>query len=457
MSRVNLASDSKQYVGIYRLFWVVWTIMLLSAILVAPFMKPLYQNWNITEWSIDYSDGFVRRGLFGAGINWFRQWQIQPLPLIFGIASTAYICTSLLWIKAIRRIHSKLSQNELLLLLFNPCTILFFTLDGSPLRKDIFPILFTMISLSIVRSIDPQRHQFSIKFILFSLWQAVCGVILALSHEGIALFFWLPINWLLFAVVSSKLTYPQIESLARQKLVRYLWQILVFLPTIVACAAAIKWSGNSGTALAICKNWESVLAVNCATQSADTAAISALSWDLSEAWSKSGFTLLDTGVVLLWFIPFWFWTGIHLRIANKVSISPSFSVKIAAWIGIFTLPIYLIGWDWGRWFAMQSMLILATVLILADSQWSADLEARLDLWYRQSSIINRPFRWSQNFSQFILDRSTKYFNFSASTLWYSGVIGLPHCCATTLAILVKGFPGGFIVAAIRLFTIDLSP
>jgi hypothetical protein len=457
MSRLNIASDSQQSAGIYRFFWFIWTILLLDAVLVTPFLKPLYQNWNITEWAIDYSGGFVRRGLLGAGINWLRQWQLQPLVLIFGIATTAYISTTVLWLKAIRRVRSKLSQNELCLLLFNPCTILFFTIDGSPLRKDILPILFTLISLSIVRSIDPQAHLCRWKLIFFSLWQAISGVILSLSHEGIALFLWLPTNWLLYSAILSRLNHHQNKSLQQSKLTRYSLQILVFAPTLVACAAAIKWSGGSETALSICRNWESLLAVDCATQSTDMAAISALSWDLAQAWSKSGFTLLDTGAVFLWFIPFWFWTGIHLRIANTVSLSPSFAVKLSAWIGILSLPLYLIGWDWGRWFAIQSMLMLSIVLILADSPWSANLENYLDLWCCRFSFINRPFRWSQNFNQFILDRSIKYFNLSSTaTLWCSSAIGLPHCCATTLAILVKGLLGGFIVAAIHLLTIDLS-
>ena len=230
-------------------------------------------------------------------------------------------------------------------------------------------------------------------------------------------------------------------------------RILVFLPTLVACIAAIKWSGGSGTALAICKNWESLIVVNCTTNYADTTAISALSWNISQAWSMSGFTLIDSGAVLLWLIPFLFWTGIHLRIANKLSTSPNLPVKVAAWIGITSLPLYLVGWDWGRWFTVQSMLGLSIILILADSPWIKDLEHHLDLWFSNSSLLKKPLRASQNLAQFLVIRSGNYFKFNNKTLIFSSVIGLPHCCITTLAILAKGMMGGSIFAVIHLFTI----
>ncbi len=426
--------------------------MTIGSVLIAPFAKPLYQNWNVTEWLIDYSNGFVRRGLFGAVINAMRQWNIPSLPLIFGIAITAYVITTLLWIASVSINQSKLSQNELLLLLFNPCLILFFVMDGSPLRKDVFPILFSMISLWMVRFIQPSDNNFVLKIALFSFWEAASGTILSLSHEGISLFLWLPTHWLLYTTILSKMFHDELGNVAKGKLIQHIVRILVFLPTLIACAAAIKWSGGSGTALAICKNWESLIATNCAKNYADTAAISALSWNLSQAWEMSGFTLIDNGVVLLWCIPFLFWTGIHLRIANKVSISSSLPVKVAAWIGMTAFPLYLIGWDWGRWFAIQSILGLSVILILADSLWIKDLEHQLDLCLNHSPLLKKPLRASQNLAQFLLIRSTKYLQLSTRTILFSSMIGLPHCCATTLGILAKGMIGGSIFAIIRLLT-----
>ena len=172
--------SSTKHILLYHLFWLIWGIMAIGSVFVAPFSKPLYQNWNITEWLINYSNGFVRRGLFGAGIDWMQRWNIAPLSLIFGIAITSYVITTFLWIASVRINQSKLSQNELILLLFNPCLILFFLMDGSPLRKDVFPILFSMISLWMIRSINPHKNRLSLKIFLFSLWEAVSGVILAL-------------------------------------------------------------------------------------------------------------------------------------------------------------------------------------------------------------------------------------------------------------------------------------
>jgi hypothetical protein len=451
---MNKLIGSTNNLFVYRLFWGVWGMMSIGSVLVVPFIKPLYQNWNITEWLIDYSDGFVRRGLFGAGVDWMRQWNIPPLPLIFGIAITTYAITTFLWIASVRINQSKLSKNELLLLLFNPCLILFFVMDGSPLRKDVFPILFSMISLWMIRYISPHGNRLFVKIVLFSLWETISGVILSLSHEGIALFLWLPTHWLLYTTILSNIPSHKLVNTAKGKLIRHGMRLLVFLPTLIACIAAIKWSGGSGTALAICKNWESLIAVNCATNYADTVAISALSWNLSKAWSMSGFTLLDNGAVLLWFIPFLFWTGIHLRIANKVSMSPNISVKIAAWIGMTAFPLYLIGWDWGRWFTIQSMLGLSVILILADSPWLKDLEYHLDLWVSHSSLSKKPLRASQNLAQFLVIRSSNYFKFSTRTIVLSSLIGLPHCCVTTLAIFAKGMMGGSIIAVTRLFTLD---
>ena len=445
--------SSTKHILLYHLFWLIWGIMAIGSVFVAPFSKPLYQNWNITEWLINYSNGFVRRGLFGAGIDWMQRWNIAPLSLIFGIAITSYVITTFLWIASVRINQSKLSQNELILLLFNPCLILFFLMDGSPLRKDVFPILFSMISLWMIRSINHHKNRLSLKIFLFSLWEAVSGVILALSHEGIALFLWLPTHWLLYTTILSNISFDKLGNIAKDKLIQYVIRVLVFLPTLIACVAAIKCSGGSGTALAICKNWESLIAVNCAINYADTAAISALSWNISQAWSMSGFTLIDNGAVLLWFIPFLFWTGIHLRIANKLSMSPNLSIKVAAWIGMTALPLYLIGWDWGRWFTVQSMLGLSIILILANSPWIEDLEHHLDLWFSNSLLLKKPLRASQNLARFLVVRSGNYFKFSTKTLIFSSVIGLPHCCATSLAILAKGMMGGSIFAVSRLFTL----
>ncbi|WP_309741893.1 MULTISPECIES: hypothetical protein [unclassified Chamaesiphon] len=451
---MNKFIGATKHLSLYRLFWLVWGIMAIGSVCVAPFSKPLYQNWNITEWLIDYSNGFVRRGLFGTGIDWLRQWNIPPLPLIFGIAITAYVITTWLWIASVRINQSKLSRNELLLLLFNPCLILFFVMDGSPLRKDVFPILFSMISLWMIRSIKPHENKFFLNIVIFSIWEAVSGLILSLSHEGISLFLWLPTHWLLYTTIISKISTDRFGNTTKDKLIQNTVRILVFLPTLIACAAAIKWNGGSETALAICKNWESLIATNCSDNYADTAAIAAVSWNLSQAWNMSGFTLIDNGVVLLWFIPFLFWTGIHLRIASKVSMSPSLSVKVAAWIGMTAFPLYLIGWDWGRWFTIGSMLGLSVILILADSPWLKDLEHHLDLLLSNSSLLKKPFIAIQSLAQFLLIKSTKYLQSSARTIAISSLIGLPHCCATTLGILAKGMMGGFVFAVIRLFALD---
>jgi hypothetical protein len=431
-----------KYFSLERLFWLIWGMMLVSSVLVVPFMKPLYQNWNITEWTIDYSNGFVRRGLLGAGINWLRQWGIEPLSLIFVTAISTYICTTLLWVKAIKINQLKFSQSELFLLLFNPCLILFFTIDGSPLRKDILPILFSMISLWIMRSIVPRSHRSLLKLILFSFWLVVSGVILALSHEGIALFLWFPTHWLLYTTVLANFSSIRLAGFVKT---------IVFLPTLVACIAAVIWHGEVETTLAICQNWESLIAANCHLNTTDLAAISALSWDISKAWQISGFTLIDNGAGLLWCIPFLFWTGIHLRIASKVSMSVHLPIKLAAWIGITAVPLYLIGWDWGRWFTIQSMLGLSIIPILADSAWSKDLEEQLDI-LAEAVLLKWLLGRGQDFSRFILIKSTQYFRFSARTIAISSLVGLPHCCITVLGILSKGTIGGFIFTGVRLFT-----
>ncbi len=184
----------------YLTVFTTFTLTALTGLCLYSFRsQPINENWNITEMLISYRGGFVRRGLPGSILKFiYDNFNLSPSLQLIILSITLYTLTILIWIAFIVNLHKSDRRNHkggnhewIKFILFNPSLIIFFVADGSIFRKDIWFIFASCVTLLIFRWSQSQADHGSsslAKRIIFLSYFCLSGVILALSHEALALF-----------------------------------------------------------------------------------------------------------------------------------------------------------------------------------------------------------------------------------------------------------------------------
>ncbi len=204
--------------------------------------------------------------------------------------------------------------------------------------------------------------------------------------------------------------------------------------------------------MAICSTWQNFLGIeNCHEQISNVAAISAIGWSIDQAFAVSGFVLIDNGASFLWLLPIFFWIWINFKICQEIidSSQPGDLVvfdskegslifcRLLIWLFICSIPMYLIGWDWGRFFAVQSCLLISCFLILQSPSLLLNVDSKIRRIY---STFHLPNSWV--ISVFWLFEKMPWQNKLPRGLFVISLfVGVPHCCITLLGLLSKGVLG----------------
>ncbi len=143
-------------------------------------------DWAMGDWLINYTGGFVRRGLTGQLALVLRSAHIPLLWTILLLQWTLYGVVLL----RVRRLISDLRWNWWrLALFFSPATLAFVLLDPPfAFRKDI--LLFALLALTLTvgdrtHAEDKRTSSWIVPSLLLTAGCAVC----ILSHEGLIVFF----------------------------------------------------------------------------------------------------------------------------------------------------------------------------------------------------------------------------------------------------------------------------
>lgn len=331
-----------------------------------------HESFQLTEWLINYSGGFVRRGLPGWLVGVLADATgIQANHLVIGFS---VFCYGFLMIWFLRR-----STRTFPAVLILSCVLMGFpAYQDSIVRKDCLGLLFLLACLQIENSRLPRY--FAVPAMNLTAIAAI------LCHE--AFVFYGLAALVLFGRRDDK---PFSISTGLHRLLKWSPAAICFL--IVA-----QFHGTPAIAEAVNDSWHSLWRIlhpgNPAVEQA-SAAIQALGWDSKKGISL-GITLLTSGFYqpMAWagvfgisFLLFLLFSGrdeersLDVRIRLTALLMAQF---------LFISPLFILGYDYGRWlfFWLASTVILDTERFTAP-RWLESSVARMFSLARVDLVLRR--------------------------------------------------------------------
>jgi hypothetical protein len=311
-------------------------------------------DWSSSEWMIDYAAGFVRRGLGGTLLeHLFRATGWGFFPVLAGFTTTLYLglCAGLVVISW--RLRGPALWR--FALLFNPILLISACDYGTIGRKDaVFlwgTLLHVLLGEWLLRRTAPAGRRAST--LLLTVVVAALALVLALLHEGIFLFLWLPLNLALLRYLLQQL------HCSRRAVATVL--MLVFAPALLAVAASVVRHGDATTAETICNSWRFAMPVDCSPGGSTPPAVGALTWSLSRSMSLS---LMYAWRFPLYLILYALFGAIEVLAIRALLPAARYGHLLALLAVPFvaSLPLFLIGVDWGRWLCLLASSSLIVML-----------------------------------------------------------------------------------------------
>jgi hypothetical protein len=262
--------------------FILFTSSLLGRLMIEVISTKDFQNYFLSEFLINYQDGFVRRGLTGEILFFFArnfninlEWTIKIVCLIcIGLVCVFFVKTFL------KRGYS--------LYILPMCFFLGGNVISNPIRKD---FLFICFFIAILWILTQDNLSKSIKIIMLN----VLAIFITLSHEVFG-FFALPILFLLFFNQNKEKGFLQSISLS----------FTFLLPSILAFVATLYFHGNYGTARVIWDSWSPIL--NTETSQIGES-VKALGWSSLYTFKyhfETNFLYIDQGIIsiCIWIFTF---------------------------------------------------------------------------------------------------------------------------------------------------------
>ena len=331
-----------------------------------------HESFQLTEWLINYSGGFVRRGLPGWLIGMVSQVTgIQANHLIIVLSAACFITLALWFLR-----HSARTYPSILIL---SCLVMGFpAYQDSIVRKDCLGLLLLLGCLKIDRSRLPR----------YAAIPAINLVAVAaiLSHETFV-FFALP------ALVLYRRRDE--EPMDFRRLLR---RGVALLPAAACFGLVTALHGTPGVAETVNDSWAPLWQLTDPGDPAvheSSAAIRALGWNSSEGLSL-GITLLTSGfyqpvawaaVFVMAFVLFLLFTGRHEGGGMEVKIRVTALLALQL---LFISPLFVLGVDYGRWLFLW---LASTAMIdterLAAPRWMEAAVARVFRKSRADYLFDR--------------------------------------------------------------------
>lgn len=313
-----------------------------------------WNSWAYYEWLINYDSGFVRRGLIGHLINMFSFGsEVKTVnSIVFSLAVVFIFLVNLfVW-------KSCLSTQSTVLIVLSPTGIVWMAIRNEYyFRKEVlFYIVILMASLILMR-----RHHKTLRDTPYSLTGFIFIVtpLLLLVHES-ALFFAVP-----FLSVILSQAYDGFKF-RRPILICYLIFALIFFLFVIT---------NKGTYVTSIGIWDSLsdVARMEALEVSPQGGISAIGWStwqgiklsvLLVAGGNAGFYLLQL-VFLYILITFIVSNQRNQDFKEFLFVREMFLPYVL--ICITFLPLFILGWDWGRWLMGIWYVSLCVYLLKLDT------------------------------------------------------------------------------------------
>ena len=358
-------------------------------------------GWVIGDWLINFSGGFVRRGLSG-----FTMMQLSDL-LNIKLNYTAMWVQVALYVGFMLLLYLSFFRKKInawfVLVLLSPATLLFAIFDPNAAgRKEI--ILFFIFALYLF-CLRRKLLQSIGGTILFS----TLLLIATLFHELV--FFYTP-YFILAAYLESKISNTPINI--SKPLLVVAGSCIIMLP--------LYFFGKSINGAAICSSLM-------ARGLPDSICLGTLSWPAEYGYKnvihfarESNYLFVYGTTFILSLLPFLL--QIHYLKHPAITIR-RFAIIFSALL-IFSLPLFLLAVDWGRWLHIHFMLmLLIATMFLKDQPVS---------WKNQPVSIPRMWPARTTFPGFTNNLFFVLFVIAYTSLW-----SMPHFGNSKVFSLTKNF------------------
>jgi len=329
-------------------------------------------DWGYSEFLVNYSSGFIRRGLPGSILWWIdNTFRISPYIFLTIVLASVILSTTLLFFYLVY--FSNISILPLIVLSFHPLLLNSSFLSVIMFRKDWF-IIFGLIChaflarLILINRITSKFYsKFLIVFILYNL-------VVIFSHEINILFIF--IHLFLISKIAKNLNH------ADARLIKKLVALLLVSQTLSFLLVTF-YHGTASQVLEIIEKMPPGFNLS------NTSAILSIGNLPSNQWRDvSSAMFLNTFSVL--FFAFWFLLGpvlIHrmLETLHKNKSLVSVGLGELSLVPLFTL--FLLGNDWGRWIVLISFSIL-TIKINDDRLIKSSKSTQWTTYKYYSQIFN---------------------------------------------------------------------
>ena len=292
-----------------------------------------YSDWQYADWLINYQGGFIRRGFIGEILFKIQNFLSLELDiLVFNFVSLLYLILTMVLIKSVKYLEN--SKIDILIFL-SPGFFLYPVMNSEIIgRKEI--LLFVMLGLSVFfEKYVKDRYLLGITlFIIF---------VLSLTHTG--LLFYSPYLLFLFFIIKVN----------RNKKISFL-DILIITASLLIISSLIYFNlGSKAQVIEICSSIKNFVKDNCINRGQFLWLYSSMT-EYFEV--KSRINLSTNFVIYLTslFLVFIFFS-IKLysaKFKTNNNLFNSINPFIIFFLLFFsTIPIYIMGIDWGRYISMS--------------------------------------------------------------------------------------------------------
>lgn len=360
---------------------------------VTPISTIKYSAWAFSEWLINYEGGFVRRGLFGQLLLVFKD-QVKASNIIVLIIDCIFLFLGSFYLFKLKGPNKVAFMATFFLGTFGIINHLIN--NQYYYRKE---YLGFVIVLFIVLLKDKISNNFISVVTLLSF---VFILIAILDHES---FVFAHFGLLIFLFWNAKASaFQKVSAIC-----------LILIPFIVVSL----FHGQKDTSDLI---WHSISEGNKTVINSSQNAIQAISWDFHKSVELSIYIFTHIGQLTYWFTALiifltqLFIIFFYLRLDVKHLI-------FFLLLNVGLIPLFLLGWDWGRWFNI--MIFNLSIVILKMEDYKSFVKAT-------SEKVNKIV-----YLQFLTKKLRFKFNFQAIELNSNFLIifflliiffNVPECC-----------------------------
>jgi hypothetical protein len=359
--------------------------------------------WTYTDWLIDYSSGFVRRGLSGELID-LASGYVHPRTAVAILAWILFLAVVLGYVRLLSRSIKTLPTFLFAALLFLPGLLPFYLYEHDAFgRKEIagyLLLLYHLYALESTKTISPTDSLRKNAYIrkIFPLTSLLLPILI-LVHES---------SFLLFLPFHILITYTILRFSFPVGFKRQLFGlVLIYLPALLTFVVVFFWGRPAfEVAYNICRKWQLAGALGtqiCRSTGNPMRALpgsfSALAWTFSQASSLP--LSLSPGMVVAWLFNFLIAGGATVYagsmtsrllfqqdfqqnngIKNPKEYARAMAYKYFLLPLLLSSPLYLLGWDLGRWFTVTCI----NYVIVSLSPELHAAEGRLEIKTRTVTI-----------------------------------------------------------------------